>query len=395
MKMMKRICHITLFFLAFACAPLWGREKTDVKSKKNELSKIRVELDQTQGQIDSLRSEESKLLGKLKNLDERIALDKEMIIKINRKVTQLRKKQSSAAAALRDRDRDLSIKQGEFRSQLTKVYLQAQNSPDPPASGLAFLVNEEENPWQKVYFSALSDLNRKRVTSASQAARSAQKRLKDVKKSTSQVEKLKKDRAVSASITRSKIENSQRNLTKVRQVKEQAADRLLFLSESARQMNDVIARLEASERQSRTRLDRPQTEMTGLFVAQKGRLKPPIQGKIISGFGWKTDNVTNLKSYSPGIEIKGKPNYNVRAVAPGIIVYIGNLRGYGKFVIVAHDDGYYTTYGGLGRVKVVLDQRIPVREPVGVTGTGLVKFEIRAGKESVDPVAWLDFGALR
>lgn len=395
MKIMKRICHITLFFLAFACAPLWGREKTDVKSKKNELSKIRVELDQTQGQIDSLRSEESKLLGKLKNLDERIALDKEMIIKINRKVTQLRKKQSSAAAALRDRDRDLSIKQGEFRSQLTKVYLQAQNSPDPPASGLAFLVNEEENPWQKVYFSALSDLNRKRVTSASQAARSAQKRLKDVKKSTSQVEKLKKDRAVSASITRSKIENSQRNLTKVRQVKEQAADRLLFLSESARQMNDVIARLEASERQSRTRLDRPQTEMTGLFVAQKGRLKPPIQGKIISGFGWKTDNVTNLKSYSPGIEIKGKPNYNVRAVAPGIIVYIGNLRGYGKFVIVAHDDGYYTTYGGLGRVKVVLDQRIPVREPVGVTGTGLVKFEIRAGKESVDPVAWLDFGALR
>lgn len=392
---MKRICHITLFFLAFACAPLWGREKTDVKSKKNELSKIRVELDQTQGQIDSLRSEESKLLGKLKNLDERIALDKEMIIKINRKVTQLRKKQSSAAAALRDRDRDLSIKQGEFRSQLTKVYLQAQNSPDPPASGLAFLVNEEENPWQKVYFSALSDLNRKRVTSASQAARSAQKRLKDVKKSTSQVEKLKKDRAVSASITRSKIENSQRNLTKVRQVKEQAADRLLFLSESARQMNDVIARLEASERQSRTRLDRPQTEMTGLFVAQKGRLKPPIQGKIISGFGWKTDHVTNLKSYSPGIEIKGKPNYNVRAVAPGIIVYIGNLRGYGKFVIVAHDDGYYTTYGGLGRVKVVLDQRIPVREPVGVTGTGLVKFEIRAGKESVDPVAWLDFGALR
>lgn len=395
MKIMKRICHITLFFLAFACAPLWGREKTDVKSKKNELSKIRVELDQTQGQIDSLRSEESKLLGKLKNLDERIALDKEMIIKINRKVTQLRKKQSSAAAALRDRDRDLSIKQGEFRSQLAKVYLQAQNSPDPPASGLAFLVNEEENPWQKVYFSALSDLNRKRVTSASQAARSAQKRLKDVKKSTSQVEKLKKDRAVSASITRSKIENSQRNLTKVRQVKEQAADRLLFLSESARQMNDVIARLEASERQSRTRLDRPQTEMTGLFVAQKGRLKPPIQGKIISGFGWKTDNVTNLKSYSPGIEIKGKPNYNVRAVAPGIIVYIGNLRGYGKFVIVAHDDGYYTTYGGLGRVKVVLDQRIPVREPVGVTGTGLVKFEIRAGKESVDPVAWLDFGALR
>ncbi len=392
---MKRICHISLLFFTLALAPLWGKEKTDVKGKKDELSSIRVELDQTQGQIDSLRSEESKLLDKLKNLDERISLDKEMINKINQKISQLRKNQSAAAAALRKRDKDLAVKRSDFGSQLAEVYLRAQNSPDPPASGLALLVNEEENPWQKVYFSALSDLNRRRVASASEAAKSAQERLRDVKKSASKVAKLKKDRTVSASITRSKKENSQRNLKKVRQDKEQAADRLLFLSESARQMNDLIARLEASERQNNTRRDRPQMEMTGLFVARKGRLKPPIQGKVISGFGWKTDDVTNLKSYSPGIEIKGNPNYNVRAVAPGVVVYIGNLRGYGQFVIVAHDDGYYTTYGGLARVKVVLDQRIPLREPVGVTGTGLVKFELRAGRESVDPVAWLDFGALR
>lgn len=392
---MKRIFHISLLFFTVVLAPLWGKEKSNVKSRKDELSGIRVELDQTQNQIDSLRSEESKLLEKLKNLDERISLDKQMIDKINRKISQLRKSQSKATATKRKRDKDLAAKRGDFRSQLAEVYLQARNSPGPPAGGLALLVNDEENSWRQVYFSALSDLNRKRVASASRAARSAQERLKDVKKSASKVARLKKDRTVSATITRSKKENSQRNLTKVRQDKEQAADRLLYLSESARQMNDLISRLEASDRRSATRRYRPQTEMTGLFVARKGRLKPPIQGKVISGFGWKTDNVTNLKSYSPGIEIKGKPNYNVRVVAPGVVVYIGNLRGYGKFVIVAHDDGYYTTYGGLGRVKVALDQRIPLREPVGVTASGLVKFELRAGKESVDPVAWLDFGALR
>lgn len=392
---MKRISYILLLFLTFALAPLWAKNKKDVKGKKEELSSIRVELDQTQTQIDSLRSEESKLLDKLKNLDERISLDKEMITKINRKISQLRKKQSSAASTLRKRDKNLAVMRSDLRSQLTEVYLRAQNTPDPPPGGLALLVNEEETMWQKVYFAALSDLNLQRVVSASQASKSAQARLKDVKKSASRVAKLKKDRKVSASITRSKKEYSQRNLKKVRQDKDQAADRLLFLSESARQMNDLIARLEASERQNNTRRNRPQMDMTGLFVASRGRLKPPIQGKVVSGFGWKTDNVTNLKSYSPGIEIKGKPNYNVRVVAPGVVVYIGNLRGYGQFVIVAHDDGYYTTYGGLARVKVVLEQRIPLREPVGVTGSGLVKFELRSGRESVDPISWLDFGSLR
>ncbi|HSG99461.1 MAG TPA: peptidoglycan DD-metalloendopeptidase family protein, partial [candidate division Zixibacteria bacterium] len=152
---------------------------------------------------------------------------------------------------------------------------------------------------------------------------------------------------------------------------------------------------EASERE-RAGVSPWESLQTGLFIARKGQMKPPLAGgKIVGGYGWKTDNVTNLKSFSPGVEIHGKPNYNVRAIADGVIVYVGSLRGYGNFVIVAHDDGFYSTYGGLGRVKVQLDQRIPEREPVGVTDDGIVKFELRRGQEAVDPIEWLDFSQLQ
>lgn len=364
------------------------------KEKRAELSKIRIELDQTQEQIDSLRSVESELLNKLKNLDERIALDKEMIDKINRKISELRSSRLSAEKTFKNRQALLGDRKSEMRDQLARVYMDEFGEVAPPGeAGGAFLASVPEESWRGVYFEAISALSSSRVDVAANSATQAQSHLRSVKKSAKEVERLRKKRTASAGIVKSRKASSQLNLTKVRKTREQAADRLLYLSETERQMGELIARLEAKDRDNSLQ-SRDESQMTGLFIAQKGRFKLPVQGKVISGFGWKTDKVSNLKSFSPGIEIQGKLNYNVRVVAPGVVAYIGDLRGYGKFVIVGHDDGYYTTYGGLNRVKVVLGQRIPLREPVGVTGSGPIKFEIRNGKESVDPIAWLNFQEL-
>ncbi|MFQ5607987.1 MAG: murein hydrolase activator EnvC family protein [Candidatus Zixiibacteriota bacterium] len=379
----------------FVSADVWAGKKKKSKERREELSRIRVELDETQDQLDSLRLLETELLDRLKNLDERLALDQEMIKKINTRLAKLRKRRAAARKTLNKREKDLAGRKSDFRDQLAKFYLDAYDNPPGPVGGFELVESEYENSWSGVYFSRLSELSMRRVASASDAAASAKAHLKDVTRTASQVADLQKKRTISSSITQSRKAGSERSLSRVRQDKEQTADRLLFLSESAKQMNELIARLESSERQRSARQDRPTTESSGLFIAQKGRLKPPVQGKIVTGYGWKTDKVSNLKSFSPGIEIQGKPNYNVRAVSSGVIAYIGSLRGYGDFVIVAHDDGYYTTYGGLARVKVQLSQRIPAREPLGVTGSGPMKFELREGKKSVDPIAWLDFGSLR
>ena len=83
------------------------------------------------------------------------------------------------------------------------------------------------------------------------------------------------------------------------------------------------------------------------------------------------------------------------AVASGTVLYTGNLRGYGNFVIINHDHQYYSTYANLGDVTVSQGQFVESRAKVGASGTdGVVKFELRKGRESLDPVSWIDIESL-
>lgn len=363
--------------------------------QKEELSKLRIELDQTEKRLDSLRKAEAGLLGKLSNLDQRISLDKEVISKLTTKVNQLRSQRKATEKLLTLRSAKLDGAKSAFTNQLQKLYLDTYSQPLAPSG----FVDAPHSPgaYRGLYYASLNNHTQSEIKLAEDSAKSAQTQLSGVTRSANEAADLKKKRKISSDIRKSQRKKSESKLTKVRQDKETTADELLYLSEAAKQMSELVARLEQAERErERSGTRSPVSASTGLFTARKGSYKSPIQGgKIISNYGWKTNSVTNLKSFASGIEIQGKPNYNVRAISAGVVVYIGSLRDYGKFVIVAHDDGYYTTYGGLGKVKVSLDQRIPEREPVGVTADGFVRFEIRHGKEAVDPIRWLDFSQLR
>ena len=172
--------------------------------------------------------------------------------------------------------------------------------------------------------------------------------------------------------------------------KESEADKLITLTEAARQMEELISRLEQA------RLDRERSSApidfnfeTGNFVSYKGGLAAPLKGKVVGGFGWKTDKITKLKSFSPGIDILSRKNTPVMAVAPGAVAYIGNLRGYDNFVIVEHEDGYYSTYAGLDDLRVVQYQIVDKGDIIGKTPDGNIKFELRQGREPLDPVEWI------
>ena len=158
-------------------------------------------------------------------------------------------------------------------------------------------------------------------------------------------------------------------------------------------MEAIIARLE----KERERATPSGGEIYGssLFASLKGHLPPPYRGKVVVRYGNSVDPVTRLKSFSPGISIRGEPGGIVRSIASGTIAYSGELRGYGKFVIINHDNQYYTTYAGLGKVLVSQGQHIQVQTGVGeAAADGIMKLEIRKGRESLDPVEWIRIESL-
>jgi murein DD-endopeptidase MepM/ murein hydrolase activator NlpD len=113
----------------------------------------------------------------------------------------------------------------------------------------------------------------------------------------------------------------------------------------------------------------------------------PVSGKIISGFGPKSDGLHN-----DGINIQASKGTPVRSAEAGEVVYQGNqIEGYGNMILVRHRDGYLTAYAHLEKILVKNGDRVSRGQTIGTVGnTGSVSlpqlhFEVRRGKEAIDP----------
>jgi septal ring factor EnvC (AmiA/AmiB activator) len=165
-----------------------------------------------------------------------------------------------------------------------------------------------------------------------------------------------------------------------------------MLRQAAEEMERIVARLEQQRQAREAQPERP--ELPSVFASLKGHLIPPIEGKVVTPFGTSVDPITNLKSFSPGLIIQTRPGREVRAAATGIVAYVGELRGYGNFVIIDHGDQYYTTYAGLDKVEAVKGKLISAGKAVAVADSeGRVRFELRRGREPLDPIDWITSGA--
>jgi lipoprotein NlpD len=113
----------------------------------------------------------------------------------------------------------------------------------------------------------------------------------------------------------------------------------------------------------------------------------PTAGKVIGGFS----ESANLK----GIDIAGKAGQPVLASAAGRVVYAGaGLRGYGKLVIIKHNNTYLSAYAHNREILVKEGQQVSKGQKIGEMGdtdADQVKlhFEIRRQGKPVDPAKFL------
>ncbi|WP_028584911.1 murein hydrolase activator EnvC family protein [Desulfogranum mediterraneum] len=142
-------------------------------------------------------------------------------------------------------------------------------------------------------------------------------------------------------------------------------------------------------------LRRKKERKTKGFLLSKGQLKPPVGGRLVSGF--KRDENGAL---SHGITIKAENGARVEAVFKGRVLYAGYMRGFGKTVIIDHGLEYYSVTSRLDRLQVHKGEQVGRGQTIGTTGNiatlfgrGLY-FEIRHGSSAEDPTAWFTPGAL-
>lgn len=116
--------------------------------------------------------------------------------------------------------------------------------------------------------------------------------------------------------------------------------------------------------------------------------------------------ITDIFGYRPrrrrahyGLDIKVYVGDTIRAAFDGKVRVVKNQgrRGYGKYVVIRHDNGLETVYGHLSKQLVDIDQLVKAGEPIALGGntgrsTGShLHFETRFMGIPIDPALMFDF----
>jgi septal ring factor EnvC (AmiA/AmiB activator) len=150
------------------------------------------------------------------------------------------------------------------------------------------------------------------------------------------------------------------------------------LEERAKELQTLISKLE--QEKSVFAYGKPKYE------SLKGKLNPPVQGKVISSFKERGQN---------GIEIKAPMGAEIKAVLSGKILYADWFKGFGNVVIIDHGDHTFTVSAYCSQLLKKAGDTISQGETIALVGSaGSLKgpclyFEIRHRGRPQDPLNWI------
>jgi lipoprotein NlpD len=128
----------------------------------------------------------------------------------------------------------------------------------------------------------------------------------------------------------------------------------------------------------------PKTE----FSQKISQWRWPVKGKIIATFSSRVQG-------NKGIDIAGRRGTSIKCAANGKVVYAGSaLRGYGKLIIIKHNDDYLSAYAHNDKILVKEQQHVKSGDVIAKMGSTaaqrvMLHFEVRFRGKSVDPLKYL------
>jgi len=126
------------------------------------------------------------------------------------------------------------------------------------------------------------------------------------------------------------------------------------------------------------------------FASAQGLLPYPAEGRIVGRFGADAGGGLTSK----GITLAAPARAPVVAPYDGHIAYAGSFRGYGRVLIIDHDNGYHSLLAGLEDTDGTVSQWVLAGEPIETIAANAdadraLYVEFWHDGEPVDPLPWL------
>ena len=359
-------------------------QQEQIETQRRELERIQKELEVKRGSIEKLKSREKGVLAELSDVEEELELVNRLIKKMSKQEKDLTKNISLRNLELMEAELILQQKRRLLSSRLNQVYRYGRYYR-------ARLLLSAESPVDLVkryyFLEKLTQKDRELIDQVLGYITGIEETKAGLVSNLEELQKLKRGKIKEEDNREQILAQKQRLLKNIRQdrkTEEEAA------AELERSMLTIQKFIEEFERK-KISPNLPE----GVFTASKGRLLWPVGGTVIATFGEQTDPKSKTVTFNPGVVIRAPSGAPVQAVADGVVIYDSWLRGYGRFLILQHDSGFYTLYAHLGDVLVENGTLVQAGDQIALVGDSgslvgpALHFEIRQGKQQLDPMEWL------
>ncbi len=359
-----------------------------IKREENILEKLRKEIGENEKKLKELSKRESDVLAEIYHIEKKIDLTDRLITELESDIDKRRKELEDLDQRIQNVRGDLSEREKTFFRGLRELYKRRQIHPlevifssstvTSAIRRIHFMkrIAEEDKRHIDEYAGLTEELGQVRDERSTKLAEISTRMDEVRREKESLIASEKKKEKLHASVKKQKTE------------REKALEQL---RQETKQLESLISNLE------KKRVKAVERERLGMYNLDKaiGIMRWPVEGNVITPFGKRYNPDLGTEVISNGIDIEATKGSTVHAVAPGKIEFSDWWQSYGKMVIVSHSQGYYSLYAHLSRVLVNVGSDVKEGDVIGEVGdTGSLEgpylhFEIRRGRQAVDPLVYL------
>jgi septal ring factor EnvC (AmiA/AmiB activator) len=392
--------HLIVFFFLIIISTVFAQKSEQLKDERNS---VKAEIDKTSSEIQTAAKKRKTTYQQFLDLKKTENSKQQMVKLLETEIDKIVERVGRQEEVVNSLAADLGLIKERYAELLRKAYRQQQSNQQFMFLFSALDFNDFVQRWRflKQYHSFKKrqvDLIRKTQV----AFEKQNKRLTEFQAEKTKVIGHVKDEAKKLGVAIQQKERTVKQLSE----KERILKVKLTKHEKARAaLNSdiekaIYAELKAERAENRTsrglksrEKDAKETEMGSSFLAKKGSLPMPVNGKIVGKFGLRIHKeANNTKTESPGIDIETSSNASVVVVHDGVVIRSFFQPDFQHIVLVKHGD-YFTLYSNLKSVVVKKDAILKTGNIIGKVGTQSGKtelhFQIWQNDIKLNPEEWL------
>ena len=407
MKTLNSLTIAIIFaFLNSFAAPATSVDK-ELKSNADALKKIQKEMEKAEAKKKDWENKESGVLKNIAEIDDGLIRTRESLNDLQKKEKTLTLTIQGIEKEIEDLQKNIDMQKKAIASRLRNLYIHGKREE---WELLFNLLKENENPERKLYWvQRLLESDKTIVENYQTSMKKQEEKKEQLRTRQKEMVVLHESKAKEERKLQDQLQFQNQALTKIKENKSEQEKAIEEYKRNQKTLATLIATLEKKRQAEITakkkaedkrkskekKLPNDKVVIPKETPAAIGPKCTPLNGEVISEYGYHVNKVLDIKTMHVGTEIRGQKGESIKAAAAGTVAMIANVPGHGPSVIIDHKGSYYSLYGHLSAIKVKEGETVKNCQEIGLVGNAestngyKLFFQVYKGTQSQDPIKWL------